>query len=756
MVVRRSRRSAGAEAPAPKKRKGGAEEEVPPSPRRSQAKQAKGKKSQAKDGKVPLDVGPDDLRILVATDNHLGYKEEDLVRKDDSFNAFEEVFQIAVEQECDLVLLGGDIFHQNKPSKRTICKCIEILRKYCLDQTKKVTFKVLNSKEEGVFSTKFGSTNYEDPNFHVGLPTFTIHGNHDDPAGVDQVSPLDILSSSNLINYYGKHAIEGDGTGSVTIKPVLLGKGNTKVALYGLGWLKDERLSKLFTIPNGVKWNLPKESRGEEDEFFNIFTVHQNRVHHRYAQRPTPSSHHHVRPIPIDPNRSDPIASLTHSLVRSFFSPSPPLPSLIPLPCPTLSPKMCVKESSFWNGLDLVIWGHEHDSLCEPVQAEGDMNYVISQPGSTVQTALTKGEAKQKHCMLLEIQEKRWRAKPIPLKSVRPFIFDELQLSKAMPNVAAFADDQEEDQDFQANVDERSKEIERVVEARVEEVLGLMKNAAPDSSPKRKLPLVRLRVDYSGFTTINTQRFGQKFVGRVANPNDIIHFVSKKPGGGGDGEGTSNAKLHQSSNGGNFIPDAQEQDCIDQYIADNLTTNLEVLKVKDLNSAVHDFVEKDESKAFHECIQKAVVRRAGMENGAKGHDDLVADILKETNGAVILSDDEENGNRHGDDDDDDEFVPPTKAKTKAKAKAKKPARARPASLSQRKVPSSAKKAKTGAGTSASAPPSDSQDSLDFITPLDPSKKITKGGNFFQRSRARQSQASQGKQRTLPRSWGKPK
>lgn len=33
---------------------------------------------------------------------------------------------------------------------------------------------------------------------------------------------------------------------------------------------------------------------------------------------------------------------------------------------------------------------------------------------------------------------------------------------------------------------------------------------------------VRVRVDYSGFSTIHTQRFGQTFVGRVANPNDII------------------------------------------------------------------------------------------------------------------------------------------------------------------------------------------------------------------------------------------
>lgn len=31
---------------------------------------------------------------------------------------------------------------------------------------------------------RFGKVNYEDPHFNVGLPFFTIHGNHDDPAGV--------------------------------------------------------------------------------------------------------------------------------------------------------------------------------------------------------------------------------------------------------------------------------------------------------------------------------------------------------------------------------------------------------------------------------------------------------------------------------------------------------------------------------------------------------------------------------------------
>ena len=28
--------------------------------------------------------------------------------------------------------------------------------------------------------------NYEDPNYNVSIPVFTIHGNHDDPAGVSR------------------------------------------------------------------------------------------------------------------------------------------------------------------------------------------------------------------------------------------------------------------------------------------------------------------------------------------------------------------------------------------------------------------------------------------------------------------------------------------------------------------------------------------------------------------------------------------
>jgi hypothetical protein len=103
--------------------------------------------------------------------------------------------------------------------------------------------------------------NYEDENYNVGLPVFIIHGaqresgsssrvcsrpppptgNHDEPAGTDNLSAVDILAACNLVNYYGKlvrdnaprfsllltsnmQGMSGTGAGKVSIAPVLLQK----------------------------------------------------------------------------------------------------------------------------------------------------------------------------------------------------------------------------------------------------------------------------------------------------------------------------------------------------------------------------------------------------------------------------------------------------------------------------------------------------------------------------------------------------
>ncbi|KAL6753815.1 Metallo-dependent phosphatase-like protein, partial [Haematococcus lacustris] len=269
----------------------------------------------------------DILRIMMTTDNHLGVWEKDEVRKNDSFIAFEEVLSRAVDLNVDMVLLGGDLFHDNKPSRTTVVKTLNLFRKYCLND-RPVPFQILSDQASAFVSGVAGpagqglgqeqllscvasavaqtpqaplvaamaarvaavgaaaagaGANYQDPNLNVGLPVFTIHGNHDDPSGADNLSAVDILSSCGLVNYFGKVNISGvsGSAGKVDLAPILLQKGDTKVALYGLGNIRDERLGRLFNTPGSVTWLQPKDAPGyPQQAWWNLFVLHQNRVQH--------------------------------------------------------------------------------------------------------------------------------------------------------------------------------------------------------------------------------------------------------------------------------------------------------------------------------------------------------------------------------------------------------------------------------------------------------------------------------------------
>ncbi|KAF6235446.1 MRE11 eukaryotic DNA repair protein [Scenedesmus sp. NREL 46B-D3] len=146
------------------------------------------------------DSNEDLLRILISTDNHLGVWEKDEDRKHDSFRAFEEVLQLAVEKDVDMLLLGGDLFHDNKPSRSTVIRAVELLSKYCLGD-RPIRFRVISDQKQNFVS---GLVNFANPNLNIGLPVFTIHGNHDDPAGQDNLSAVDLLSSCSLVNYLAK------------------------------------------------------------------------------------------------------------------------------------------------------------------------------------------------------------------------------------------------------------------------------------------------------------------------------------------------------------------------------------------------------------------------------------------------------------------------------------------------------------------------------------------------------------------------
>ncbi len=87
-----------------------------------------------------------------------------------------------------------------------------------------------------------------------------------------------MLSVSGLINYMGKidlpHTMNTDGPPQegIAIKPVLLRKGNSRLALYGVGNVKDARMH--FELrSNRVKMYMPKD----KNDWFNILLLHQNR-----------------------------------------------------------------------------------------------------------------------------------------------------------------------------------------------------------------------------------------------------------------------------------------------------------------------------------------------------------------------------------------------------------------------------------------------------------------------------------------------
>ncbi|KAK1284526.1 Double-strand break repair protein MRE11 [Acorus calamus] len=458
------------------------------------------------------------LRVLVATDCHLGYMEKDEVRRFDSFHAFEEICSIADQKQVDFILLGGDLFHENKPSRSTLVKTIEILRRYCLND-QPVQFQVVSDQTVN-FLNIFGHVNYEDPHFNVGLPVFTIHGNHDDPAGVDNLSAIDILSACNLVNYFGKMVLGGSGVGQITVNPILIRKGTTSVALYGLGNIRDERLNRMFQTPHAVQWMRPETQEScQVSDWFNILVLHQNRI--------------------------------------------------------KTNPKNAINEHFLPRFLDFVIWGHEHECLVDPQEVPG-MGFHITQPGSSVATSLIDGEAKPKHVLLLEIKGTEYRPTKIPLKSVRPFEYAEVILK----------DETDIDPNDQLSVLEH---LDKVVRNLIEKC-----SEREASRSELKLPLVRIKVDYSGFMTINPQRFGQKYVGKVANPQDILIFsksATKRQ--------TLEGKIDDSER---LRPEELNQQNIEALVAES-NLKMEILPVNDLDIALHNFVNKDDKTAFYSCLQ---------------------------------------------------------------------------------------------------------------------------------------------------------
>uniref|UniRef100_A0A2K5C711 Double-strand break repair protein n=1 Tax=Aotus nancymaae TaxID=37293 RepID=A0A2K5C711_AOTNA len=399
------------------------------------------------------------FKILVATDIHLGFMEKDAVRGNDTFVTLNEILRLAQENEVDFILLGGDLFHENKPSRKTLHTCLELLRKYCMGD-RPVQFEILSDQSVNFGFSKFPWVNYQDGNLNISIPVFSIHGNHDDPTGADALCALDILSCAGFVNHFGRSmSVE-----KIDISPVLLQKGSTKIALYGLGKRRMYNRFLCCKVP--------------------IFHLSINKHFWENTLRLCKYPHGSTNFIP---------------------------------------------EQFLDDFIDLVIWGHEHECKIAPTKNEQQLFY-ISQPGSSVVTSLSPGEA-----------------------------------------------------------------IEEMLENAERERLG--------NSRQPEKPLVRLRVDYSGgFEPFNVLRFSQKFVDRVANPKDVIHFFRHREQKEKTGEEINFGKLiTKPSSEGTTL---RVEDLVKQYFQTaEKNVQLSLLTERGMGEAVQEFVDKEEKDAIEELVK---------------------------------------------------------------------------------------------------------------------------------------------------------
>ena len=502
------------------------------------------------------------IRIKISSDNHLGFSETDSVRSDDSFAAFEEVLCRAREDKCDLVLLGGDLFHYQKPSRRTLHSTIKILRKYCYGDNP-VYLEVLNP-EADIFETPTGYPNFLDPYQAVDLPVFAIHGNHDEPShdrGMESLSALDILSSSNMINYFGKMERVDD----IVIKPVCFKKQSTYVAIYALGAMNDERLSRMF------EQDKVSFERAQNSKYFHILVVHQN----------------------ADKGRGK---------------------------------KNCLHESYIPEWMDLVVWGNEHECRNELIQT-GTSASRIYQPGSSIVTSYHDTESIEypKYMGQFEIKAQGEDQKPkFRLKKgehnrysqCRPFLLKDINLSE-IESLNAL------DTDIETKMTNLLlKEAKKAI-LECQEYAKKYNHGPQGMIFKAKEPsrvLVRLRVEHTGFSTINPQRFGAQFMTDVANPQNLLYFhkrrkTTKVVGNADNDPSQTGSKRKAGSSQAVSIANHEREDGEDEPIKiEELVTKaleqgkkrLEMIGTDTMANALDRFVSKMYVTSIPDVVEKAV------------------------------------------------------------------------------------------------------------------------------------------------------
>lgn len=419
---------------------------------------------------------------------------------------------------------------------------------------------------------EFTNVNYEDPNLNVSIPMFAISGNHDDSSGDQLLTPMDLLHVSGLLNHFGKTLV----TDKIQLTPLLFQKGTTKLALYGLQSIREERLFRTFK-EGGVTFDIPTVRDGE---WFNLMCLHQNHTGH----------------------------------TNTAFLPEQFLPEF----------------------MDLIIWGHEHECIpnfmFNPIK-----KFNVLQPGSSIATSLCDAEARDKFVFILEINgslptpQQQVKLIPVPLTTVRTFKLRNLSLSDYEDEFKPHEKDKIS-QFLTAIVEQMIKEANEETKLKLNmDQFGIDNNNnenengnvndEDDELITLPMPLIRLKVDYSGppgstidYQVENPRRFSNKFVGHVANVNNVIQFYKKSKTAGQNRRKMDKNAIILSNDKSNNADDINDEDIgIDSLINDMLNKmQLSLLPELGFNEAVKTFVDKDEKNALKKFIDQELINEVDI------------------------------------------------------------------------------------------------------------------------------------------------
>lgn len=350
-----------------------------------------------------------------------------------------------------------------------------------------------------------------------------------------------MLQAAGLINYYGRTP-ESD---NIQIKPVLLQKGRTKVALYGMSNVRDERLFRTFR-DGKVKFFQPGQ---QKSDWFNIMSVHQN--HHAYTE--------------------------TGYLPENF------LPDF----------------------LDFVVWGHEHECLIDPTY-NPETSFHVMQPGSSVATSLAVGEAKPKQVAILSVTGRDFKTENIRLKSVRPFVMREIVLQDE-PEAVKLAKKTNNRTEVTRFLERIVHEMIDEAYEEWEEAQGEEERGEDDEPPLPLIRLRVENTPPEGglFECENPQRFSNRFNDKVANVNDVVQFHRKKKTSTrttASGVELPDQEVLQDLS----IDTVRVQKIIKEFLAKQTLT---ILPQNLFSDAVAQFVDKDDKNAMDDFLVQNLAKQ---------------------------------------------------------------------------------------------------------------------------------------------------